>query len=42
LDFMRTRKPCVRRRRRLLGWNVRFIEGILGRKRRQETIARLM
>lgn len=25
-DFMRTRKPWVRRRRRRLGWKVRFIE----------------
>jgi len=26
LVLIRTRKPCVRRRRRRLGWNVRFIE----------------
>ena len=28
---MRARKPCLRARRRLLGWNVRFMSGLLGK-----------
>ena len=27
LVFMRARKPCLRFRRRVLGWNVRFVIG---------------
>ena len=28
--LIRARKPCLRARRRLLGWNVRFILELLG------------
>lgn len=28
---IRARKPCLRARRRLLGWNVRFIFELLGK-----------
>ena len=29
--LIRARKPCLRARRRLLGWNVRFMSGLLGK-----------